>query len=79
MRIAQREFNMVNLHPDLVALYKMRSGSPLAGQQTFWRMLYFSAVTITTLGYGDIIPVTHTARILVGFESVLGIVVIGFF
>ena len=28
----------------------------------FQRMLYFSAVTITTLGFGDIVPITTAAR-----------------
>ena len=43
------------------------------------RMLYFSVVTITTLGYGDIVPVTTKARILIGSESLIGIVLLGFF
>lgn len=43
------------------------------------RMLYLSAVTITTLGYGDIVPVTTLSRLLVSIESVLGIVLIGLF
>jgi len=41
--------------------------------------VYFSVVTITTLGYGDIAPQTETARILTALESLLGIVTIGFF
>lgn len=46
---------------------------------SYWRMLYLSAVTITTLGYGDIVPITDRARILVGFEAVFGILLAGFF
>lgn len=42
------------------------------------RMLYLSAVTITTLGYGDISPVTPKARALISAEAVAGIIVIGF-
>lgn len=42
-------------------------------------MMYFSAVTITTLGYGDIAPVTPCTRILTALEAVLGLVVIGLF
>jgi len=45
----------------------------------FGRMLYLSAVTITTLGYGDIVPNSGITRLLVGFQSVLGIVLIGLF
>jgi len=44
----------------------------------FWRMFYFSAVTATTLGYGDIIPVTNTARMTVAIQSVLGLFLMGF-
>jgi len=38
----------------------------------FWEYLYFSIVTLTTLGYGDIAPVTHAARVLAGFEAIVG-------
>src|ERR1700683_198167 len=43
------------------------------------RMLYLSATTITTLGLGDISPISSAARLLVGFEALLGIVFIGLF
>jgi hypothetical protein len=42
-------------------------------------MMYFSAVVITTLGLGDIIPMTTLARTLVAVETVTGIVLAGFF
>lgn len=43
--------------------------------------MYFSAVTITTLGYGDISPAITDglARFLVGAEAVAGVVVLGVF
>ncbi len=47
--------------------------------KNFQRALYFSIATITTLGYGDIIPVTDTARRLAGLETILGIITIGLF
>lgn len=34
--------------------------------------LYFSFVTLTTLGYGDIVPVSPTARTLAVLEAVVG-------
>ena len=34
--------------------------------------LYFSFVTLTTLGYGDIIPIRETARALSNIESIFG-------
>ncbi len=38
----------------------------------FWEYLYFSFVTLTTLGYGDIAPASAAARVLAGLEAVLG-------
>jgi len=41
--------------------------------------LYFSVVTITTLGFGDIAPVTDLARSIVASEAIIGVVIIGLF
>ena len=35
-------------------------------------LLYFSLVTLVTLGYGDIVPVTPLARMVAAFEGVVG-------
>ena len=35
-------------------------------------MFYFSFVTLTTTGYGDILPVSHQARSFAVFEAVTG-------
>lgn len=43
------------------------------------RMLYLSASTITTAGFGDIVPLTNWARTLVTSESILGVVFVGLF
>ena len=32
--------------------------------------LYFSTITITTLGYGDILPVNNTGKFLVVIETI---------
>lgn len=45
----------------------------------FWRMLYFSAVVATTLGLGDILPITSWARAAVGLEAFFGVVLAGAF
>jgi voltage-gated potassium channel Kch len=42
------------------------------GTQTSARMIYFSFVTLTTLGYGDIIPLSAAARGLANVEALLG-------
>ena len=38
----------------------------------FVELLYFSLVTITTLGYGDILPVGATSRLAAGAEAMFG-------
>ena len=35
-------------------------------------MFYFSVVTLTTLGYGDIVPVSSGARLAVMLEALFG-------
>jgi hypothetical protein len=55
------------------------SGNPKAFSGAYWRMLYLSAITITSVGYGDIVPISNTARLLCGLEAVLGWVIAGFF
>lgn len=44
----------------------------LGESSTFADALYFSAVTITTLGYGDITPVSNAARMLAYVEALFG-------
>jgi hypothetical protein len=45
----------------------------------FARMVYLSAVTITTLGFGDLIPTTDWGRFAIGLEAVLGVFIAGMF
>lgn len=44
--------------------------------ETLEKAIYFSLVTFTTLGYGDI-TISSTNRILAGFEAINGILLIG--
>ena len=41
--------------------------------------LYFSVVTITTLGYGDISPVTGMGKFLCASEALVGVLLLGWF
>ncbi|MEM9366615.1 MAG: ion channel [Planctomycetota bacterium] len=43
-----------------------------AGQGLVSALIYFSNVTLTTLGYGDVLPVTRPARTLATLEAVFG-------
>jgi len=44
------------------------SGTP----QQFWVFSYFSFVTLTTLGYGDVLPVAPFARSMATLEAIIG-------
>ena len=39
----------------------------------FYVLLYFSFTTLTTVGFGDITPITHQARSLVIIEQLIGV------
>jgi voltage-gated potassium channel Kch len=42
-------------------------------QEGFSRIAYYSFVTLTTLGYGDILPHDHIAEFFVYMESIIGV------
>lgn len=42
-------------------------------QQGFSRVAYYSFVTLTTLGYGDILPTNHVAEFFVYLEAIIGV------
>jgi hypothetical protein len=63
--------------PDRFA--RAEEGDPTASTGLFTRMLYLSASTLTTLGIGDVQPITSAARLLVTSEAILGAVIIGLF
>ncbi|MDJ0612833.1 MAG: potassium channel family protein [Rhizobiaceae bacterium] len=48
-------------------------------EASFLDCFYFSIITITTLGYGDLTPVSSVAKILSASEALLGVVTIGLF
>ena len=41
--------------------------------------LYFSVVTLTTLGYGDIAPSSFSGKVMVSAQTILGVVTVGLF
>lgn len=47
------------------------------GDLTFWKSFYFSIVTFTTLGFGDVVADNTTARILVTLEVIFGYIMLG--
>ena len=74
----------VSLSPQVMSnlskLVATCNGTLVERNLEYWlRMFYFSCVCITTLGFGDIVPVSLTARMLIAIESILGIILIGYF
>lgn len=61
-----------------ILLSQLESGSFAGIQDKNWisslaDFTYFSFITLTTLGYGDILPITSTARFLVFMEAIVGV------
>lgn len=67
------------LTSEIVRFSEAKRGFPTQIEGQFVRMLYLSASTITTLGFGDIVPLTTPARVAVSVEAVTGILVMGLF
>ena len=43
---------------------------------TYWDALYFSVTTITTVGYGDVVPITQWGRAVVALEMLAAVTVV---
>jgi len=62
-----------------LALDSFHPGSIQLGSQPAERdtdLLYFSLITLSTIGYGDIVPLTGGARILAALEGMTGVLYI---
>lgn len=59
---------------DVFSPGSIRMGAGTADRQT--ELLYFSLVTLSTVGYGDIVPLGGVARILTALEGVTGVLYI---
>ncbi len=57
-------------------LHFLRSGEPAA--LDFADSLYFSVVTLSTVGYGDITPASQIVRVLVSIQIILGVLLLLF-
>ena len=49
------------------------SSSPAPPTMVGFTALYFSAVTLSTVGYGDIVPASNVARMLAMLEAMVGV------
>ncbi len=48
------------------------SNDPHSASKVFQELIYFSLVTQTSLGYGDLSPTLDSARIIASFQAILG-------
>lgn len=63
-------YNLINvIQPGSFA----EAGKPLTGITHWSTMLYFSLVTLTTLGYGDIVAIKPAARMITTLEASAGV------
>ena len=46
--------------------------APVQGNFGIGNLIYFSFVTLTTIGYGDVVPLHHYARGLANVEAIIG-------
>ena len=53
------------------------AGLDFAQPGTFFKLIYFSLTTLTTTGYGDIVPLTNQARSVVMIEEFIGVFYVG--
>lgn len=58
----------------LVFVFERRAGGTI---QTFWTALWWAAETVTTVGYGDVVPVTAGGRVVATVLMVVGICLFG--
>ena len=57
------------IHPDHAPAFSTSTGSRI----TFSDLLYFSYITLTTTGFGDIIPRAPSIRMLAVMEAIVGV------
>ena len=61
-----------------VLIYVMEANNPASPINTLFEALYWSVVTISTVGYGDITPITEAGRVVAIFVIIAGIAVFSF-
>jgi len=73
----------ISLFAGIFALLDLFSSNSMfesyAAKSGVFDYLYFSVVTFTTLGYGDIVPVTIAEKFTVACEVLLGFIMLGIF
>lgn len=61
------------------AEYMVESGAADSKITTFGEAMWWALVTVTTVGYGDLYPVTTEGKIIASFLMIIGIMILGLF
>ena len=60
-----------------LAVYQQERGAPGATMRTFGDAVWWTCETLTTVGYGDIVPVTPKGRLIAVGMMVIGLALLG--
>ena len=69
-------FALYNLLEAIYPASFVQAGAPTGARVPRAALLYFSLITLTTVGYGDIVPVTPAARVFAALEGAAGVLYI---
>jgi voltage-gated potassium channel len=61
-----------------ILIYVMEANNPASPVNTLFDAIYWSIVTIATVGYGDVTPITDAGRVVAMFVIIAGIAVLAF-
>ena len=71
-------FSSIVIFVSSVLIYVMEANNPNSPIDTLYEAIYWSIVTISTVGYGDITPATDAGRLVAMFVITAGIAVLAF-
>lgn len=63
----------------MLILYVLLSGIAysLTEQNSYMHSLYFTIINVTTVGFGDIYPITHLGKVIAACNSFAGLIIFG--
>lgn len=61
-----------------ILIYVMEANNPASPVNTLFDAIYWSIVTISTVGYGDVTPITDAGRVVAMFVIIAGVAVLAF-
>lgn len=76
--LATQLYNYIVCFSWLYCSFGLRDSTANTIVHDWFISLYFSCVTITTLGYGDYAPARNITRLLAAFEAISGYVILAF-